>query len=205
MAGRFEQRTGLDCPLYDILWGCYSASENYHGQKFICMETVRRELNYTRIWQWSDNHSLHRRPERQKGDSDIINNVLTDSRLLFAMLVLGKLEHLCSALLSHGFRDETLFDISLFQESCLSANLTGEERRALADSRKRVGALLRNDVHQVFVKETVLPYRNVNHPKDNRFGGFGVVRRVEVAPGHLKGSNKVTRGLLDTLENADRF
>ena len=32
------------CPL-QLTMEIYSASENYHRQKFICMETVRRKLN----------------------------------------------------------------------------------------------------------------------------------------------------------------
>ena len=111
------------------------------------------------------------------------------------MLVLGRLEHLSSTILLHGFRDETLFDIGLFHESCLSAKLTRKrgDRHALADSRKRIGALPRNDIHQVFLKGTVLPYRNINHPKGDRLGGFGVGGRVEVAAGHLRGSDEVVR------------
>lgn len=193
MVGRSREVTDYHFPLYNLLWEHYSASENFHGQKFICMETVKRELNYSRIRYWCESHPIHRPPERHREDSNLINNILTDSRLLFAMLVLGRLEYLCSTLLLHGFRDENLFDIRLFHESCLSAKLTERERHALADSRKRIGALLRNDIHQVFLKGTVLPYRNVNHPKEDRFGGFGVVRRVEVAAGHLKGSDEVIR------------
>ena len=40
-----------------------------------------------------------------------------DSCLLFAMLVLGRLECLCSTILLHGLRDGTGFDIGLFHEN----------------------------------------------------------------------------------------
>ena len=193
MDQRSRESTNPDLPLYDLLWERYSASENYHGQRFICIETVKHELNYSRIWQWSKNHPLHRQHERHQDDSILIKSILTSSRLLFAMLVLGRLEYLCSILLSHDCSDETLFDSKLFLESCLSTKLTEGERRALADCRKRVGALLRNDIHQIFQKGTVLPYRKVNHPKEDRFGGFGVVRRVEVAAGHLRAYDEVTQ------------
>ena len=199
--GRKSRESTDPClPLYNLLWERYSASENYHEQKFICMETVKQELDYNQIWQWSKNHPLHRQLERYKEDPLLINSILTGSRLLFAMLVLGRLEYLCSILLSHGLCDETLFDSRLFLESCLSAKLDERERRALADSRKRVGALLRNDIHQIFPKGTVLPYRNVNHPKEDRFGGFGVVRRVEVAAGHLRGFDEVINRRSNALE-----
>ena len=68
-----------------------------------------------------------------------------------------------------------------------------ENRLAVADSQKRIGALLRNNIHQVFLQGTVLPCRNVSHPSEDRFGGFGVGGRVEVAAGHLRGSNEVIR------------
>lgn len=193
MVRNSRESTEASLHLYNLLWQRYSANENYHEQKFISMETVKQELDYNRIWQWSKGHPLHRQLERHEDESILINSILTDSRLLFAMLVLGRLEHLCSILLTHGVCDKTLFDSRLFPESCLSAKLTEREYRALADSRKRVGALLQNDFHQIFLKGTVLPYKNVNHPKEDRFGGFGVVRRVEVAAGHLRGFDEVTK------------
>ena len=160
--------------LYETLWKHYNASENYYGQKFICMETVERELSYDRVLQWSKNHPLHRDSERQDDDETLIKRLLTNARLLFAMLVIARLEYLTPSLLNSGWQDETLFDATFFDEGCYSAGLEDEERHSLARIRKRVGALLRNDVHQVFSNEIVLPYRNVNHPEEDRFGGLAL-------------------------------
>lgn len=157
------------------------------------METVEQEFDYVRIEQWIKTHPLGRRPQHWNSDGDLIHAILTDSRLLFALLVLGGLEQMFSTLVSHGFNDHTLFDHVSFRQRCVSAGLTERERYALVEYRKRIGAVLFGNEHQVFPKGTVLPYRNINHPKEDRFGGFGVVRRVEIAVGHLKGYKEVSK------------
>lgn len=196
-----QEATDGSLSLYDLLWEQYSASENYYGQKFLCMETVAREFNYGRIRQWIAKHPLHRRSEGRENNANLIKTILTNSRLVFAMLVLGELEYLFSTLVLHGFCDDMLFDTRLFEECCIAAEVTERERYALANFRNRIGAMLRNDRHQVFLKGIVLPYRNVNHPKEDRFGGFGVVRRVEVAAGHLRGFHEVFRSISNAAGN----
>lgn len=176
------QATDNCLALDELLWKQYSASENFHGQKFVCMETVMRELDYSRVQKWTEEHPLYQRSERRGSDADLIYTILTESRLLFTMLVLGRQEKLFSTLTSSGCCDETLFDSTSFEECCLSAELNESDRAVLVKSRKRIGAILRNDKHQILPRGSVLPYRNMNHPKEDRFGGFGVVRRVEIAP-----------------------
>lgn len=190
MYGTSGQATSNNRSLYDLLWDQYSASENYHGQRFVCMDTVVRELTYDQISQWIERHPPQQLSEPRVNLPNLIGIILKDSRLLFAMLVLGRLEHLLSKLVSHGFSDNTLFDTTSFEEGCMSAQLTERQRRTMVDYRMRIGAVLRNDRHQVFQRDIVLPYRKVNHPRDDRFGGYGVVRRVEVAAGHLRGYNE---------------
>ena len=53
--------------------------------------------------------TLHGQPERREEDPNMSNSILTSSRLLFAMLILGRLEHLCSTIFLHGFRDGNFF------------------------------------------------------------------------------------------------
>ena len=178
--------------LYDTLLDQYSSNEDYNGEKFVCMEFLRREFNHQRISRWSKQHPLCRPYQRSIAERDLIDSIVSGWRLLFALLVLAQMEDLFLTLTVHGLRDDTLFDVKSFHESCDSAALTPQEKDTLIKHRRLVGAMLHNHGHQVFPKSITLPYRSVNHPKDDRFGAFGVVRRVKIAAGHLKENEQMS-------------
>lgn len=194
MPRNFGQSPDIGTSLYDTLWQRYSASSNYRDQKFLSIDIVERELDYNRIKQWTQRHPLQRSSQRKSDNANLIRAILEESRLLFAMLVLGKAEHLFSTLKSHGLKDDNLFNRKAFGECCSS--LTRREKHNIAEYRTRVGAILDCNEHSILSAETVLPYRNVNHPKDDRRGGFGIVQRIEIAAGHLQGYDEVSRGYL---------
>ena len=194
MPWNFGQSPDDDTSLYDTLWRRYSASSNYLDHRFLSMDIVECEFDYNRIKQWTETHPLQRRSQPKSDNTDLIRAILGESRLLFAMLVLGKAEHLFLTLKSQGLKDDNLFNRKAFSQCCSS--LARQERNNVAGYRKRVGAILTCNEHEILPAGTVLPYRNVNHPKDDRRGGFGVVQRIEVAAGHLKGYHEASRGLL---------
>ncbi|KAL8779152.1 MAG: hypothetical protein Q9213_007078 [Squamulea squamosa] len=180
--------------LYKLLWEQYTSNEknkNCWGQRFLCLETVQRHLDKESIALWTKEHPLYRGAQQRYDHAHLIDVILTEARLLFAMLVLGELEHLLSTLVYHGLSDATLFISTSFDGACNSAEVTEREREDLAKCRQRIGVILHSNKHEVFSQDTVLPYRNVNHPKDDRFGGFGVVQEMEIAPGHLRGYQEV--------------
>ena len=166
-------------------------TENHQGQNFISADTVRKELSPESLARWISKSNVQGHTWQQKNElSKLIPVILASSRLLFTMLVLAGLEHLFASL-SKGLSDNNLFVAKSFEEACNSASLSTADRKKLLQHRNRIGAVLSNDGHQVFSEGTVLPYIRVNHPKDNRYGGFGVVRRVEIAAGHLLGYHNV--------------
>ncbi|KAL8950173.1 MAG: hypothetical protein Q9222_003780 [Ikaeria aurantiellina] len=205
MALSVEQPPNADVSLHELLWKRYRKNENYLGESFICFETVRRLLSYKRIAHWIEEHPLHLHSPHTHDDTELICIILNRSPLCFAMLVLGRLEHFFAKLTYHGLNDTTLFRSDDFHEACTSAGLTPRESDNVAECRKKIGAVLRKNEHEAFPRGTVLPYRNINHPKDDRLGGFGIVQRVEVAPGHLKGCKEKTVALkrLRPLDNND--
>ena len=191
MATNTGRSNSADVSLYDLLWERYALTENYLGQRFLCLDTVEREFDYERLAHWIKQYPLHRVSQQTHHDADLIHIILKESRLLFATLVLGGLERLLTTLVLHGFSDAILFSPKLFKDRCADAQLTQRERNDILKYRQRIGAVLGSNRHEVFPQGTVLPYRNINHPKDDRFGGFGVVQRVEIAAGHLQGYHEV--------------
>ena len=194
MSRTYGQSPEIGTSLYVTLWQRYSTNLNYLGHKFLSMDIVERELDYNRIKRWAETHPLERRSQRKSDNANLIRVILGESRLLFAMLVLGKAEHLFSTLKSHGLKDDNLFNSKAFSEC--SSFLTRQEQHDIAKYRMRVGAILSDNEHDILSAGTVLPYRNVNHAKDDRRGGFGVVQKIEIAAGHLRGYNEVSRELL---------
>ncbi|KAL8692369.1 MAG: hypothetical protein Q9218_002588 [Villophora microphyllina] len=172
--------------LYDALWKQYSVSENYHGQNFLSYETIRQQFSHGRLVRWI-NERQNTNAELLITSEQLVPIILSKSLLLFALLVLSSRERLFPLLTSFGLKDDNLFDAKSFERISEFAALTDNDKNALTETRKRVGAVLNRNGHRIFPIGTVLPYKDINHPKDDRFGGFGVVRRVEIAPGHLQG------------------
>ena len=193
---------GSSSTLYDALWREYSLTENYHGQNFLCYESIRQHFNRARLIRWNNERQPYN-AELSTRSEQCISTILTDSILLFALLVLSGREALFPLLSSLGLNDDKVFDVKSFEDICDSAALTNSDKKVLTDNRKRIGAVLDRKEHRIFPKGTVLPYKHVNHPKDDRFGGFGVVRRVEIAPGHLQGYSEVTTQYSHDTRTAD--
>ena len=193
MPQNFGQSLDIGTSLYDSLLQEYSANSNYVGRKFLSMDIVERVLDYNRIKRWTERHPLQRWSQRKSDDASLIRAILGGSRLLFAMLVLGKAEHLFSTLESHGLKDESLFNQKAFRKCCSS--LDRREQSNLVECRKRIGAILSDNEHGLIEPGIVLPYQDVDHGKEPRGGGFGIVQKIEIAAGHLKGCNEVSKVL----------
>lgn len=99
------------------------------------------------------------------------------------MLVVAKLEHLTSALLSN---DRT--DLSLPEIDYNFLNLTPDEQKSLETYRYIAGPIL-GKKHLYLSLKTVLPF--VERGSTNKSGAYGQIHRVTVAEGHLEGYDKV--------------
>ena len=193
MPQNFGQSLDIGTSLHDSLSQRYSANSNFIGQKFLSMEIVERVLDYNRIKEWTERHPLQRWSQRKSDNASLIRAILGESRLLFAMLVLGKAEYLFSTLKSHGLKDESLFNQKAFRKCC--SFLDRRDQSNLVECRKRVGAILSDHEHGLIEPGIVLLYQNVDHGKEVRAGGFGIVQKIEIAAGHLKGCNEVSEAL----------
>ena len=166
-------------------------TENHLGQNYLSIEAVQQEYNRDRLLQWFDERNLYQYSEFRDQPDQLIQKIISFSPLLFAVLVLARLERLFPLLKSFGLQDDCLSDVISFERICESAALTESDIDILRNARTRAGVVLCKNRHQIFSTGTVVPYKSVNHPKDDRFGGFGVVRRVDIASGHLQGYSEV--------------
>lgn len=166
-----------------------NADTMYHthqGERFVTMETIEQTFTPELIQEMitTYGHPSHTNLDQSKVDC----LSLDDSRVLFAILLLARLEQYYKPLLLGGLKDDVLFDEDSFKACCDLADVSDIENDTLRASRNRVGALLYQGKRQVLSKGVVLPY--VERDKKGN-GSFGVIYRVEVAPGHLRGSNEV--------------
>ena len=165
-----------------------SQSVNFKGESFVSMDQVTRILSRDRVTKWARSYPFS--ASVNMSSSTLIDTILGTSRLLFAALVIQRLEYLFDRLSSHGLNDDSLFDGS-FKTRCDAARLTTDEFSSLKDGRKTLGAILQSDRHLELSEECTLPYLNINHPNEDRIGGFGVVRQVQIAKGHLRNCTEV--------------
>ena len=158
--------------------------ENYQGRKFMCTAAVKQLLTHERISGWIKTHPLHRYSDTDAHDQDLINSIVDNSRLLFAILVVAELELLTFALLSNGQSDNSLPEID-----CSFLGLSHDEQRKLGEHCHIIGPVLRKSTHLHLSQGTVLPF--TRRELIGKYGAFGRIFRAEVAGGHLEGYDKV--------------
>jgi len=158
--------------------------ENYEGRKFICAAAAKQLLTHERISGWIKNHPLHPYSDTDTHDQDLVNSIIDNSRLLFAMLVVAELEYLTSALLSKRQSDNSIHEIDWS-----SLGLSHDEQRRLDEHRHIIGPVPRKSTHLKLSQEYVLPF--TKRKSIDKQGSFGKIFRAEVANGHLEGYDKV--------------
>lgn len=156
--------------------------ENNKKRKFLLAAEVKQLLTQERISGWIKNHPLHRDSDTYTHDQGLIDSIINSSRLLFAVLVLAKLEHLTSALLSNGQTDDSLPEID-----CSSLDLSPDEQLRLDEHRHTI--VLRKSKHLRLSPGTGLPYMEREFTDKNR--SDGLIYRAVIADGHLEGYDKV--------------
>ena len=149
----------------------------------MCAATVKKLMTHERVSGWVKNHPLHQRSDTQTQDEDLLDRIMENSRLLFAMLILAELEHLTSTLLSNGVSDDSFPEIE-----CSFSGLSHDEQRRLDENRHLIGPVLSKRRHLQLSQETVLPF---TRRESIKHGSFGLVFRAEVADGHLEGYGQV--------------
>ena len=188
--------------LIELLQQEYLGLKNHEGQGFICLAAAKKVLTPDRILIWAQEHPLYHALEDGRDDHMLVSRIQAGSTLLFAVLVLSKLEYLTFQLLSKGFSDSTLFDHQSFEECCRSTKLSAREKHQLVQNRALVGVVLEHDRHQDVPKDSVLPYLKREDPDEH--GSYGVVYRLKVATGHLKRYNKLSDNCPAGNKSADQ-
>lgn len=162
---------------------------NNEGKKFICAAEVKRLLTEQTVRAWIKDHPLHRPGDGGDigvHDQDLVESIVKNCPLLFAILVAEKLEHLTSTLLSNKQNDDSLPQINYE-----SLSLNRDEQQRLDQRCQHVAPILRQSPHVQLSHEVVLPFTSWKW--HSKFGSFGQIAIAEVAEGHLKGYDKVKR------------
>lgn len=150
----------------------------------MCAAEVTQLLTHERISAWIKTHPPHRPPDTLCHDQDLVERIVYNSRLLFAILVVAELEFLTFALLSNGQSDDSLPDID-----CSFLMLSHDERLRLDQHCHIYGRVFRKGTHLHLSQGALLPF--TKRDRMHKHGSFGQIYRVEVASGHLEGYDKV--------------
>lgn len=169
--------------LRELLLQHLEENKNYDRKRFLCSATVKKLLTRERISSWINSHPLHRHSDTDTRDQDLIDCIVNNSSLLFALLVVAELEHLTSALLSNDQTDHSLPEIDFN-----FLNLTHEEQDRL-DSHRYIAGPILGKRHLYLSLKTVLPF--VARKLTDKNGSYGQIYRIVVADGHLEGYDKV--------------
>ena len=178
-----------DRSLRELLEQECPTTTNYKGEPFLSLAALQRVLTRDRISQWIIQHYRPNESEPSSQHLDLSDTICSKSYLLFAVLVLANLEHLTFRVLELGLNDAILFDEKDFVSKCKDIKLTAAKWNRLTKCRNRIGVVLDHATHQDIAKDWVLPY--LKRENLDRAGSYGVIYRVTIAPGHLKGYNKV--------------
>ncbi|KAL8735152.1 MAG: hypothetical protein Q9166_001028 [cf. Caloplaca sp. 2 TL-2023] len=150
---------------------------------FISLETVQRVFPSKEIDEMITSYRYYSPASQSQTKSSSWN----DSLILFAIALLARLDEYFMPLLQKGLKDDLLFDEDSFKACCQLADVSNVEADRLRSTRNRFGAILCPGKRQIISKAVVLPY--LTRVKYGN-GSYGVIYKVEVAPGHLRGSNE---------------
>lgn len=177
---------GRKQPLLELLGGPPVVIMNIHGKEFICAAEVKRLLTHQAISAWIKDHPLHRPGDGGDigvHDQDLVERIVNNCRLLFAILIAEALEYLTFALLSNKQNDDSLPQINYE-----SLSLDRDEQQRLDQRCQYVAPILRQSPHVQLSQEVVLPF--TSWKLDVGSGSFGQIACAEVAEGHLEGYDK---------------
>lgn len=151
----------------------------------MALAIIKSLVNETEIVGCIENHTLHQLSEKSIEQKDLVNIIINNGKLLFALLVVANLEHLTPSLFSRGLSDDSLFDFDR-----ISWDLPSEEEHKLVEKSNLIAPLFKKAQHYLIHDKITLPFitrAQINH------GAFGVVYRVEIAKGHLEGYEEVSQ------------
>ncbi|KAL8999889.1 MAG: hypothetical protein Q9188_005787 [Gyalolechia gomerana] len=157
--------------------------DTYRNERFISSETVQRVFASKEIDGETTKCTYRSLADQLQLESSLRN----DSLVLFAVVLLARLDKHYVPLVLKGLQDDLLFDEVSFRGCCQLASVPDDEVDRLRSSRNKFGAILCSGKRQIISKGVILPYLT-RVKMDN--GSFGVIYQVKVAPGHLRGSNE---------------
>ena len=180
--------------LLELLQDAYSKSKNFQDIHFIPYEIARQIVTRDQIDRWSKTHPLclehgHECPQR----IHLTHEIPKRNIYIFVVLVFAELEFLIKEFIASGSRDVWLFDTKYFERLCDSARLSAEQKQALVKYRRYVGVRFASGVSQDIPRDAVLPF--TKRESLDRYGSYGVLYRVKVSNGHLRGYDDTVRCL----------
>ena len=158
--------------------------ENYNKKPFFCKAAVDKLLTHANISAWIKEHPLHQQSNIGANDERLVDCIVSDHRLLFAVLVAAELESLTSTILTEAQSDKSLPKVN-FE----SLKLSPGERQRLEESLQKFSPILGKSEHEHLTLETLLPF--TQRKAIDKKGTFGKIYRVEVADGHLESYSQV--------------
>ena len=181
--------------LLELLKDAYSAQKNYAEENFISHKAAQRIVTEDRIDEWSKSHPLcrehgHECPQR----IDLIHKIPRHNVFVFVVLVFAELEFLIKILIANHSRDIVLFHTKSFKRICDSARLSAEQIQRLVKCRSYVGVRFIDGITQDVPRDAVLPF--LKRESLQKYGSFGVLYRVTVHDGHLRGYDETVRNFV---------
>ncbi|KAL8950516.1 MAG: hypothetical protein Q9222_003455 [Ikaeria aurantiellina] len=176
-------------------------SQNYSEEEFISRGTVKRVLTLDWVKETLREEGPHNdtvsssRPQFE-------DSILDQTSVLLAVLLLADLEQHYITLVGVGVKDEHLFDEQSFGLFCKQANLSAHHLDSLIKSRDRFGVVFYQGRRPTISRSSILPY--VQRTKITN-GSFGVIFKVEPAPGHFEGHAGPERHLAFPADQEQRY
>lgn len=164
--------------LRELLCQHYEDNKNDEGKKFLCAAKVEQLVTRERVSSWIESNPLRRSSDPSTNDEDLIERLLDHSRLLFAILVVAKLEYLTFGLLSKGLSDNSLPGIDT------SSLGLSQDEQACIDEHRYIGGVILGKEHLHLSHKAILPF--TKRTSTGRNGSSGVINKVEVSHGHLE-------------------
>lgn len=146
-------------------------------------------LTHDNIRDWAQGHPLYRINENPlfgiAGNEldTLIKLIIDKSCMLFAILVIAKLEYLTSYLLSNNQSDSSLLEIAF-----TPLRISHDENIRLHRSSQLFCPIFEKNRHLELPAENAEPF--INHWTGARYGGFGMIEQRHIADGHLSDYNE---------------
>jgi len=174
----FSQEIGTSRSLLELLEEKRSQRRNYENKNFITIYDARQVVTRNRIFNWSTEHPLCQAHKMECPDkANLVDDILKNNILVFAVLVFARLELLMEKLLKNKSDDRMLFHDPHFQEICRSARLSDAEEMRFDDHRSSVGVIFSNQRILSLSQKATLPFVS-RERKAN--GSYGDIFRIQL-------------------------